>query len=430
MKALMGEDYEKFESVINGVPYKGVHVNTLKCDKEKFKSIFPFELSEVPFAENGCYINADKPGTHPLHHAGAFYVQEPSAMFPAEVMEIEKGDKVLDLCASPGGKSADIAAKLNGTGLLWSNEYVKARAFTLLSNIERMGIRGGVVSNASAQSLSENLEGFFDKILVDAPCSGEGMLRRDKAHYENWNEKNILKCAQRQKEILFYAKKMLKPGGILVYSTCTFNSTENEDVIRGFLDENSNFSLVKIENTCFSDGYGMPEAKRIFPYQGGEGHFVAKLKKDENEEPVKHKAFTANKPQQMFFDFYKENFSAEIYGIPHEENGKVYLVPRLFPQTHGINVLRRGVLAGEIRGKNFFPHHALYTAARADECLNRADYDCESVEILKFLHGEELPATASNGFCAVSVNDIVTGFGKISGGKMKNHYPKGLRNLN
>lgn len=434
MKNLLGEDFVEFEKTINEPAFRGVYVNELKCSVEKFKSIFPYKLSPTPFSDRGFYLENDAPklGTHPLHHAGAFYSQEPSAMSAAAVLDVKKGERVLDLCAAPGGKTAAIAGALNGTGLLWSNEYVKQRAFTLLSNCERMGIRNAVISNSSPEKLAKELPCFFDKILVDAPCSGEGMLRREKAEYEKWNKKNISICALRQKNILNEAAKMLRSGGELVYSTCTFNREENEEVIGNFLKNHPEFELLEIKNHFGSAGFGMPQAKRIFPSNGGEGHFAVKLKKGEGIDNVKYKNFTTQPAPEEFNTFYKDNFKNDIYGNAYTVGEKVYILPKDVPKTSGINIIRSGVLAGEMKHKTFFPHHALYSAAKAEECKNIVNLDLNDSRLMRFLHGEEIDISGSEahkGFCALSVEGIVIGFGKISGTKMKNHYPKGLRNL-
>ena len=435
MKELLGSDYPAFEATLCAPAFRGVYVNTLKCSVEKFQSLFPFPLSPTPFSGKGFYIDnaLSGIGNHPLHHAGAFYVQEPSAMSAAAALGVKQGDKVLDLCAAPGGKTTALAGALAGSGLLWSNEYVKSRAFTLLSNIERIGVQNAVVSNASAEALAKALPCFFDKILIDAPCSGEGMLRREKAEYEKWNEKNILICAARQAQILEEGAKMVKSGGELVYSTCTFNQTENEEIARRFLREHPEFEIVPIENHFGSPGFDMPQAKRIFPADGGEGHFVVKFKKHGGSCHVKLKTFTASPAPQAFHEFYQSTFSTPFCGNAYEIGGRVYLVPKALPATSHINILRAGVLAGEMRGKLFFPAHALFASADFNDVKNKINLSLQDARLAAFLHGEEISVadfSPKKGFCAVFVEEMPLGFGKASGEKLKNHYPKGLRNLN
>ena len=434
MKALLGEEYAAFEATLGEPAFRGVYVNRLKCDTATFQTLFPYALAPTPFSPNGFYIapTVEGLGTHPLHHAGAFYAQEPSAMSAAAVLDVEPGDKVLDLCAAPGGKTTALAGKLGGSGLLWSNEYVKQRTFTLLSNVERIGARGVVISNSDTKTLAKALPAFFDKILVDAPCSGEGMLRREKAEYERWNEKNIAICAARQTDILEDAAILLAPGGSLVYSTCTFNKEENEGVVTRFLETHSDFSLVPIDHAFGSPGMDMPEAKRIFPKDGGEGHFVAKLHKAGEKQTVKQNAFTAEKAPDAFYEFYREQFYTAPYGTPGVIGGKVYLLPPQMPAAKGVHILRAGVLAGEMKGKLFFPAHQLYSAAHTGDCRKTVNFALSDPRLYAYLHGEETDVselTHEKGFHAVAVEGIPLGFGKVSGGKMKNHYPKGLRNV-
>ena len=244
MKDILNDDYESFLRCYEEKPLKGLRVNTIKCSVEKLRALLDTELRQSPFSDVGFYIESDeKLGNNPLHHCGAFYIQEPSASGAVNALGIEPDDRVLDLCAAPGGKSAQIAALLGEKGFLWSNEIVKSRANILLSNIERMGIRNYVVSSLSPEKLCPKLGGYFDKILVDAPCSGEGMFRKDAQAVLQWSEEHTKSCMDRQLQILRSAKGCLKKGGILVYSTCTFSKYENEDVIDTFLTENSDFEL-------------------------------------------------------------------------------------------------------------------------------------------------------------------------------------------
>ena len=434
MKRLLGEDYPAFESTLDHPAFRGVYCNTLKCSTQKLLQLFPFPLSPTPFSPNGFYLapEAQGVGTHPLHHAGAFYVQEPSAMAAAAALGVQNGDKVLDLCAAPGGKTTALAAALGGTGLLWSNEYVKARAFTLLSNCERIGVRNAVVSNAAPAALAAALPAFFDKILVDAPCSGEGMLRREKAEYARWNEKNITLCAARQQSILEDAAVMLAPGGELVYSTCTFNQTENEDVARRFLETHPDFFLLPLTESFGSPAFGLPGAKRIFPKDGGEGHFVVKFRKAGQRAEKHFTSFTAKPAPQEFYTLYSAIFTAAPYGKAAQIGEKIYLLPEEMPAVTGVNLLRAGVLAAEQKGKRLIPTHALFTAAQLEHCRCAVNLPLTDERLSRFLHGEEIAITdfsEAGGYCALAAEGIPLGFGKASGGRLKNHYPKGLRNL-
>ncbi len=433
MQSFMGGDFESFKNSLNEPCFRGIYVNRLKADPENVLPFLPFACRPVPFAQGGYYIDggAKHLGTLPLHHAGAFYVQEPSAMSAVSALNPQKGEKVLDLCAAPGGKSINIASRMQSVGLLWSNEYNRKRAGALLSNIERMGIRNCIASNLSVQQTAAALPDFFDRVLVDAPCSGEGMFRREKADCSEWSESNVKICAQKQQEILRFAKKTLKPGGRLVYSTCTFNKTENEDTVGRFLAENDDFELIDVEENFGREAYGMPKARRILPMDGGEGHFVAAMQKkvgNTGDSSVKYKPFPASPAPKKFYDFWRDNFSCDIFGKPCCINGKVYLMPIKTPDV-SVPFVRAGVLAGSMRGDMFFPHHQLYATMPFAYCKNAVNFTNDSTDVYKFLHGEETDAPGIKGFCAVAVEGIVIGFGKASGGKLKNHYPKGLRNL-
>lgn len=432
MKSLLGGEYENFIQFYNsGKFYRGLRVNTLKCSADKLKELIGFELKSTPFCGEGYYIPEDikSPGNSPLHHAGAFYIQEPSATSAVEMLGVKPGDKVLDLCAAPGGKSTQIGAKLGGKGLLWSNEIVKSRSIILLSNIERMGIRNAVVSNCHPDLLCDKLNGFFDKILVDAPCSGEGMFRKNSEAENEWSEQHVKSCAARQFMILNSAKKALKENGELVYSTCTFSEEENEGVITRFIEENPDFEIVDS-----GVSFGRPTldyAVRIFPIDGGEGHFAVKLRKKSSSVPVPVRKAKPERIPDFVNSFYNEVFINGALGKNLEIIGNnVYIIPDNLPDLKGLNILRKGVLLGEMKKNRIEPCHHAFMAAKPEELTRVVDLDLNSDDIKKFLHGEELDVDKSlKGYTAVCVNGITTGFGKASGGKLKNKYPKGLRTL-
>ena len=362
---------EKFDDIFIEKPFRAVRVNPLKTDFDSVQSGFDFKLEKAPFYKDSYYIPKDFEGVGnlPLHHAGGFYVQEPSASSVLSVVNAKSGEKILDLCAAPGGKSTGIGAALMGEGLLWSNEYVRSRASALLSNIERIGITNAVVSSLSADYLCTSLEGFFDAVVVDAPCSGEGMWRHNEQVEKQWSEEYVLKCAELQREILFSAALAVMPGGRLIYSTCTFSKEENEENVIWFLENNPEFTLAKIDVDFGMGGLSGDDAidskvRRITPENGGEGHFVALFKKsgekistdsyfEENISPMSKKIVT---------EFLKENFTVIPEGVLYEKNNLVYLVPVIAPQIKG-DILRYGLLIGEIRKNRIEPAHALFTAA-------------------------------------------------------------------
>ena len=431
MKSLLGDEYSEFLKYYEADNFRGLRVNTLKCTPEKLKSLLDFELKNTPFCKEGFYIPDDvvSLGNNPLHHCGAFYIQEPSATSAVEMLGVEEGDFVLDLCAAPGGKSTQIGAKLNGTGLLWSNEIVKSRANILLSNIERMGISNAVVSNCHPDILCERLANQFDRVLVDAPCSGEGMFRKNQEAQIEWSEEHVKSCAERQINILNSAKKALKDGGVMVYSTCTFSVEENEGVITRFLEENPDFSL---EDANVS--FGRPTldfARRIFPMDGGEGHFAARLRKSGELYKNSLRENKQNKVDSKILDFYDSLFIGRPFGENIEVIGdKIIILPENYVPNEKIPVLRSGIILGQIVKNRIEPHHSAFMAAKPEECVSRVDFDVNSEEIKAFLRGEEIAVDSRlKGYTAVCVNGITTGFGKCSNGRLKNKYPKGLRLL-
>lgn len=432
IKSLLGDDFDEFLKFYENENYKGLRVNTLKCSAEKLKTLVDFELVNTPFCKEGFYIPSDVTslGNSPLHHCGAFYIQEPSATSAVEMLGVEKNDFVLDLCAAPGGKSTQIGAKLQGTGLLWSNEIVRNRANILLSNIERMGISNAVVSNCHPDILCNELQGRFDKVLVDAPCSGEGMFRKNSDAQNEWSVEHVKSCAQRQLMILNSAKNALKEGGVMVYSTCTFSQEENEGVITQFLSENPDFEL---EDAGIDFGRKTLEyACRIFPMDGGEGHFAARLRKKGESYgsiiPYKNN----QKIDDKVWDFYDSLFVDRPFGDNLTLVGeKIIILPENYNRNiKNTGIIRSGIILGEIVKNRIEPHHSVFMAAQKNDCRSAVDFDLTSDEIQKFLHGEEIAVPSEvKGYTAVCVNEITVGFGKASNGRLKNKYPKGLRIL-
>ncbi len=432
---LSADELEIFRKEYDKPACKGIRVNTLKCSLDKLKMILPIADNRTPFCREGVYIDSDSQisGNHPIHHAGAFYFQEPSAMSAVSVLSPKPGDRVLDLCAAPGGKSTQIASALCGEGLLWSNEIVRNRATILMSNIERCGVSNAVVSSSDPESLCAGLSGFFDKVLVDAPCSGEGMFRRDPGAKDEWSPEHSDSCAVRQLKILESAKKALRPSGVLVYSTCTFSYAENEGVILEFLRNNPDFELVDCEEKFGRrtlDGL----ACRIFPMDGGEGHFAAKLRKRASEYTDTYKPSCApytpkDKIPDVVKDFLLETFfDVSPYSRLMVHSDKVYALPEGCPEFKGLGVIRAGVLVGEIKKNYFEPAHALYMSAEKSNLRRVLELSLEDERVGSFLRGEEIPAPeCEKGYNAVLVEGMTLGFGKVSGGRLKNKYPKGLR---
>lgn len=439
MKNILGDEFEVFLNSYDESRKSSLRINTLKGDAEKLFKNFGFELSKIPWTAEGYYYSDDiRPGKHPYHEAGAYYIQEPSAMLPAELLGAQPGDCVLDLCAAPGGKTTKIAADMKGEGLLVANEIHPKRAAILSSNVERMGIKNAVVTNEPSDVLLKKFRGFFDKILIDAPCSGEGMFRKDEEARNQWSEENVFMCAERQREILENGAGMLRDGGKIVYSTCTFAPEENEKLIISFLNDHPEFTLLNPE-TDEKISAGRPSLAegderaaltyRIWPHiANGEGHFAAVLKK-EGESDIKRESVRESCPkdaEKLFDDFAKKFLKEKPEGAVSALGDNLYIMPPYLPSLKGIKVLRFGLHLGTVKKNRFEPGHSLAMALKASEAVNVLPLTAEGKEIYAFLRGETVPCEAS-GWTLVTVDGYSAGWGKASGGVLKNHYPKGLR---
>ncbi len=438
MRETLGADYEAYQKLLFGVPYRGLRVQERKITAEKLKAVLRVTMEKTPFCSNGYYIDhaITGLGNHPLHHGGAFYLQEPSAMSAVTAMELQNGDKVLDLCAAPGGKTTQIGEQIGDNGLLVSNEIIAARANILASNVERWGLANTIVLNEHPEKICAKFSGFFDKVLVDAPCSGEGMLRREPNAAAQWKPENRIMCAKRQLKILESAAKAVRTGGTLVYSTCTLSGEENEQVIEAFLNSHKEFVLSPI-SACFGrPAYrrlcNLPEiekARRILYMDGGEGHFVAKMNKisDTGSVPVATQPENTQPVEPAFIEFWQQQFQTPLpAGRLRQMRDKIVLLPENTPDFTGLKVIKPGVWCGEIRKGRFLPHHALYMIKTAPECNAALRLYAGDKRVTDFLRGMEIPCDGK-GYTAVCFEDVVIGFGKASNGVLKNHYPKGLR---
>lgn len=432
LQEILGEDLEYYIQHFQEKAYRGISVNRLKITPERVKELLGFRIEKSPFYRDGFYMTEEMEsiGNMPLHCGGAFYVQEPSAASAAELLEIKGGEKVLDLCAAPGGKSAQIASMLNHTGLLWSNEIVPNRARILLSNFERMGIDNGVISCCHPDILCQKLTHFFDRVLVDAPCSGEGMFRKNPEAITEWSREHVLSCAERQFSILQSAAKALKKDGILVYSTCTFSKEENEENVKRFLKEFPDFEPYDIE-----ENHGrkteLKNALRITPKEGGEGHFAARFRKISGENPQIVRHSEKNRPDQIKEKLLEEMLRDILKEVPQNrrviKNDKAYLLPDDLPETDGLNILRAGVLAGVFKKSRIEPEHALFMGAKPENLKRVLNLTHDDSRVIEFLKGHEIDCPQEKGYTAVCVDGIIIGFGKCSDQKLKNKYPSGLR---
>ncbi len=437
MKEMLGNEYEAFRASYDEKKKTGIRVNTLKISVEDFKKRFPYELTPVAWCDTGFEAASDeKYGRSAFHDAGAFYMQEPSAMAVAASIAglcDLKGKKVLDLCAAPGGKSTQLASYMGGEGILVSNEINRERANILSSNIERCGVRNAVVLNETPEKIADTFEEYFDVVVVDAPCSGEGMFRKDETAIKEWSTENVKMCAERQKDILDEAVKTVAPGGYLVYSTCTFAPVEDEEQIKNFLGNYPEFEPAEVPNFKYFDC--TLNGARLWPHKiNGEGHFISILKKegeskDSESGKKKKREDRADKRTSMLIEeFIKENLKGFKFDKDNTVCFKdaVYLLPEGFDKNlKGLKVVRPGIHLGDIKKDRFEPSHSLAMVLSPEECVRAAELDED--EALKFRHGEEIRKDLENGWTLVSFMSVSLGWGKAVNGSLKNHYPKGLR---
>lgn len=438
MKALLGDEFEAYKKSLDESPVRAFRVNTDKISLEDFEKINPFSNEKIPYVENGFYLNYDGIGNHPYHHAGMIYVQEPAAMAPAECVTVKLDWKVLDLCAAPGGKSSQLKNKLGEKGVLVSNEYVPSRCKILTGNIERMGFKNVVTTCMHPQKIADVFPDTFDMIMVDAPCSGEGMFRKEQIAIDEWSLENVRMCALRQAEILDCAVKMLKNGGYIVYATCTFSLEENEMMIDLFLQKHPEFELVPVnekvrENTvqgvCF-DGCkceNMDYTRRCYPHKTrGEGQFMAVLhnKNEGLENPLKIQSKN-EKIDKIVFNFLRDTLTLYDEDNVQLYNGNPVYFTSEFPVKKG-TAFTCGVTIGEIRKNYIQPHHQFFMAM-GGAFKRKINLTADSDKIKKYLHGEEISTDCPDGWAVVMVDGCTVGGVKVSAGRAKNHYPKGLR---
>lgn len=468
MKQLLGAEYNNYLDCFDEPRHYGLRVNTAKISVEDFLKISPWPLKKIPWIHNGFYYDEEncQPAKHPYYFAGLYYLQEPSAMTPADRLPIEPEDKVLDVCAAPGGKATELGARLNGTGVLAANDLSNSRAKGLLKNIELMGIGNVLVLSEEPGKLIPYFTEYFDKILIDAPCSGEGMFRKDRKMIRAWEEHGPDYFAKIQKSIITQAAQMLKPGGMILYSTCTFSPEENEQTIEYLLEQYPDFDVCEIEGY---EGFacGMPEVTaskdkrlsrtvRIFPHRmKGEGHFLALLKKQSDDTPdtftdsqdghpaAKHdrksavrgniKTGTGRKtlPEELtdFLADVRREFDPGRFDIRAD---KVYYMPEGLPALNGIRFLRTGLFLGELKKKRFEPSQAFAMNLKKEEYPRIIDLPVSDERVIKYLKGETLDvedivSPKEKGWYLVCVDGYPLGFGKLAGQILKNKYLPGWR---
>ncbi len=502
ISSLLGDQTDAYVKSLEKTPCRALRPNTLRMDEERIKDILEKAGiktgDKVPWTGSGVYYEQDdneyvRPGNHVLHEAGFYYIQEPSAMLPASLISPGENDRIMDLCAAPGGKSTQLAAAMAGRGLLISNEIIPSRAGVLSENIERMGITNAIVTNESPDSLSRRFPLFFDSIIVDAPCSGEGMFRKNPEAIDQWSRENVALCVQRQKDILEKADIMLRPGGTLIYSTCTFAYEENEGMILSFLREHPVYRLKPVplcggmvcamaapKDAVLSerpldvadDPYDIRNAARIYPHlSDGEGHFACILVKGTEKNAVNRTKISSEiiseretrgikeegkragktkkggrmgestpllKAAALAGEFLGSILSdKDIININNGENlflmGKqLYLLPKGAPDLQGLKILRAGLHLGSVEKDRFEPSMSLARALTVYDIINYVNFTDLSnkkacPELVKYFEGQALNVNVKKGWCLVCVEGLGVGWGKVTEGLLKNHYPKGLR---
>ena len=459
MKEILGEDYEAFLAGFDGQRQYGLRVNTLKMNLEEFERIAPFHLKKVPWISNGYFYEAeDAPAKHPFYSAGLYYLQEPSAMTPASRLKVQPGERVLDLCAAPGGKATELGAALQGEGLLVANDINTARARALLRNLELFGISNSFVTNEPPHVLAERFPEFFHKIMVDAPCSGEGMFRKNPAVVDSWQEKGPEYFSKLQREIIVQAADMLLPGGMMFYSTCTFSPLENEKTITHLLKERPDMEVIPMEDyEGFAEGLtsyrgevfdeSCKLCRRIWPHKmSGEGHFMALLhKKSGTQQQVQQtvsqssiwweKCKGLNKEQKAAAEDFFSHVNIAYDGKRIDVRGdNLYYLPAPKYDGRGLHFLRNGLFMGEFKKKRFEPSQPFALALHAQDFDQVLDFPADDERLSRYLRGETLDVSdliagekKRKGWQLVMVAGHPLGFGKLVNNNLKNKYPAGWR---
>ncbi len=445
MHRLLGSDeYNRFVEALSKPPVRAFRVNTKKTDAAHLLPLLPFATKPLDFIPNAFYATEDKVGALPFHHAGMLYMQDPSAISAVAAVSITPGARVIDLCAAPGGKSTQLAAAIGENGVLVSNEYVTTRCRILQGNVERMGVSNTVVTNLATDALANFYGDCFDLVVADAPCSGEGMLRKYEVAGEEWSEENVALCAVRQRDILNNAAKLVTPGGQLLYSTCTFSLEENEQNVSWFLDTHPDFTLIPVNPAVAAitadgirvGGRDLALCRRFYPHKAdGEGQFLALMTRSEGGTPRKSLKTNAQPlsraEQALLSDFLADTLHDMPNGKGFRLRDNVFLAPDIPLPPSG--VFAAGVCVGTLAKNRIEPHHQLFSALGKHFC-RKLHLTATDPRVEKYLRGEEIDCpelqNEKNGYVCVLFEGAPLGGGKCVSGKLKNHYPKGLRNKN
>ena len=444
MAALLGAEAPAFLATYNQPPRSALRVNALKLSVEAFRALSPLPLEAVPWCASGSLLPAEQEaGKHPFHAAGLYYLQEPSAMAVGEVLDAQPGELVLDLCAAPGGKSTHLAAQLQGSGVLVANEIIPSRAHILAENLERWGAQNALITVESPERLAAKWPGVFDRVLVDAPCSGEGMFRKSATAIREWSPEHVTGCALRQARILDQAALLLRPGGTLVYSTCTFDPQENEGTIAAFLVRHADFEVAAIApRPGFSPGRpewvngpeSLRQTARIWPHLApGEGHFIAKLRRRENGFREREQRARRRRDKQIveamriYQSFCADNLRSLPAAEPTLSGDRLYQTPQETPDTGGLRVLWPGWELGNLPKGRFEPSHALAMGLASQDAQRTLELPPEGDAVQRYLHGESLKSPGEDGWVLITTAGYPLGWGKRVGKVVKNHYPRALR---
>jgi len=442
MKELLGDKYEEYEKSFSAPRVYGLRVNTGKISVKDFLKITPFHLTPIPWVENGFYYPpGEQVSRHPHYFAGLYYIQEPSAMIPASRLPVEPGDYVLDLCAAPGGKATELGVKLAKDGLLVANDISNSRAKGLLKNLEIFGLGNILVTNEGPLKLLKYFPEFFDKILIDAPCSGEGMFRKDPAMVRSWMKNGPAHYANIQKSITDIAVQMLKPGGMLLYSTCTFSILENEGTIQYLTEKYQELKLIPMKSYMGFVKSSMEHCIRVYPHEvSGEGHFAALLlKRAEQEVKLPSQNTLPVKPREIkipeeLSNFLKNILCFEESQMPLElRNNKVYLLSNEMPDAKRLHILRSGLYLGELKKKRFEPSQALAMYLKKEDYKYSISFSGKDEKVFRYLKGETLGLSETfedkKNWILICVDDYPLGWGKLVNGTLRNKYHPGWRLL-
>ncbi|NMA65925.1 MAG: NOL1/NOP2/sun family putative RNA methylase [Clostridiaceae bacterium] len=446
-KLMSQQEYDKFIDSFDEPRNSGFRVNTLKTSVDECLNVLNIDPDPIPWEPQGFYYHVKEIslGKHPLYHAGLYYIQEPSAMMPANALMPKPGEKVLDLCAAPGGKTVQIGNKMNNQGLLVTNDISPKRVKALVKNVELMGLSNTFVVNESPKRLAEIYPEFFDRILLDVPCSGEGMFRKDREAVRSYNKFKSEECVVLQREIFDSAFAMLKPGGVIVYSTCTFNPDENERNIEYFINKYDlevdkiepvgGFEPARAEWTLLTLSQSVSGGVRLWPHKArGEGHFVCRLIKkgirSQNKIQTDTKGYTskeAEKAAKAFYSFAEENLNGFKDGIFHLKGSGLYLLPDYMKDVPEVKWNKAGLFLGEYQKGRFVPSASLVMALKIENFKRVAEFSKDDHNIIRYLKGETLIKEGEKGYTVVCLEKFPLGWVKQTGGTLKNMYPKGWR---